>query len=229
MAATLLTLRDRLKVLLNNDDFFTDTNLDVHINASYHFHHAIVSDSLQNRLVIEDFIDTTDGTRAYDVDLVKNSGREVDQIVNVKYLGQDISSVSYIDLTYETTTKQDDISTKGFPQTYEIVGDDIVLGLTPNKTLTDGIKLRFVPFPETLVDDVDTIEGVFTGIGERCIIYYAVLMAKAQEETWDADSSAIAGFKSTYEDFILRFKNNLEMRAFEEDEIESFQNDDVNY
>ena len=32
-----------------------------------------------------------------------------------------------------------------------------------------------------------------------------------------------------YEDLVLRFKNNLEMRAFEEDEIESFINDDVNY
>ena len=41
------------------DEFFSDANLDVHINASYKFHHAIVSDALQNRLVLVDFIDTT--------------------------------------------------------------------------------------------------------------------------------------------------------------------------
>lgn len=227
---TLLQLRDRIKVLLNNDtDFFSDANLDIHINASYHFHHAIVSDSLQNRLAIVDFIDTVAGTQSYNVDLVKNSGRLPDQIINAKYKGSDIAAVSYLDLQYSTTNNTDDMTTRGIPQSYEIVGDDIVLGIPPNKTLTDGLKLIFVPHPVDLVDETDVIENVFNGLGERCITYYSVLMAKAQEETWDEGSSAILGFKTTYEDLILRFKNNLEMRAFEEDEVQSFINDDVNY
>lgn len=229
MTATLLTIRNNVKVLLNNDDFFTDTNLDVHINASYHFHHAIVSDALQNRLVIEDFIDTTTDVITYDVSLVKNSGRIPDQIISVKYLGKDISSVSYLDLQYETKSKIDDLSTTGIPQTYEIIGEDIVLGLPPNTTLTDGLKVLFVPYPEDLTDDTDVTEQTFQGVGDQCITYYAVLLAKSQEEMWDAGSSALRGFKTSYEDLVLRFKNNLEMRAFEEDEIESFLNDDVNY
>jgi len=229
MGATLLTLRDDVKVLLNVDDFFSDANLDVHINAAYHFHHAIVSDSLQNRLVIIDFIDTVAGTRSYALSSVKNSGRLPDQVVNVKYFANDISAISYLDLKYTTQTGFDDQSTHGIPDSYEIVGDDVVLGVPPNKTSTDGLKIRFVPHPLDLTLDTDIIEDVFNGIGQRAIVYYSVLMAKAQEETWDAGSGAIQGFKITYEDLILRFKNNLEMRAFEEDEVESFVNDDVNY
>ena len=229
MGATLLTLRDNVKVLLNNDDFFSDANLDVHINAAYHFHHAIVSDSLQNRLVIEDFIDTVVGQRTYPLVSVNNSGRNPDQIVNAKFFASDISAVTYLDMKYVTQTKFDDQNTRGIPDSYEIVGDDIVLGIPPNKTVANGIKIRFVPHPLDLALDTDEIEEVFIGIGQRCIVYYTVLMAKAQEETWDAGSTAIQGFKMTYEDLILRFKNNLEMRAFEEDEIESFDNDGVNY
>ena len=229
MAATLLTLRNQVKVLLNNDTFFTDLNLDVHINASYFFHHAIVSDALQNRLAIIDFIDTTDDVQSYNVNLVKASGRLPDQIIEVKYKGSDIAAVSYLELQYQTTTKTDDMTTKGIPQSYEIVGNDIILGIPPNKTLTDGLKVTFVPYPVELVDDTDLIESAFDGIGEKCIVYYACLAAKSQEEMWDAGSSALQGFKSTYEDFVLRFKNNLEMRAFEEDEVQSFINDDVNY
>lgn len=229
MTATLLSLRTSVQVLLNNDDFFTDANLDVHINAAYVFHHAIVSDSLQNRFVIEDFIDTTAGTQEYDLSTVKNSGRIPDQIVSVKYLGSDISAVSYLDLVYFTGTKTDDMTTRGIPQSYEIIGENVVLGIPPNKTLTNGLKVNFVPFPIALAADIDVTEQVFQGIGDQCIIYYAVLMAKAQEETWDAGATSIQGFRSTYNDLILRFKNNLEMRAFEEDEIESFSNDDVNY
>lgn len=229
MSATLLTIRNRVKVLLNNDDFFTDANIDVHINASYEFHHAIVSDALQNRLVIEDFIDTEAGTVRYNLNLVKTSGRIPDQVVNLKYFASDISSVNYIDLQYETRSKIDDITSRGIPQTYEIIGDDIVLGLPPNKALTNGLKVLFVPYPNELTDDTDATEQTFQGMGDQCIVYYTVLMCKAQEETWDAGSTAIIGFKRTYEDLVLRFKNNLEMRAFEEDEVESFLNDDVNY
>jgi len=229
MPASLLTLRDRVKVLLNNDDFFNDVNLDIHINTSYHFHHAIVSDALQNRLVIEDFIDTVDGTQKYNLNLVKNSGRLPDQVVNVKYKGSDIAAVSYLDLSYVSDFKTDDMTVRGIPSDYSIIGDDIVLSIPPNKTLVDGLKVFFVPYPVELVDDGDLIETSFDGLGEKCIIYYTVLMAKAQEETWDEGSSAITGFKNTYEDLILRYKNNLEMRAFEEDEIETFINDDVNY
>lgn len=226
MAATLLVLRDRVKALLNNDDFFTDTNLDIHINTSYHFHHAIVSDALQNRLVIEDFIDVVDGTRAYDLSTVKNSGRLPDQIVTAKYRGDGVSAVSYLDLKYETQTDNDDEFIRGTPEFYEIVGDDIVLKTIPNKTLTDGLKIRFVPYPVELVNDGDTVENSFDGLGEKCIAYYTVLLAKAQEETWDANSSSIQGFKASYEDLILRFKNNLEMRAFEEDEITAFDEEE---
>lgn len=229
MVATLLQLRDQVKVLLNNDTFFTDANLDVHINASYHFHHAIVSDALQNRLVIEDFIDTTDGTQKYNVNLVKSSGRLPDQIVNVKYKGSDIAAVSYLDLSYVSDFKTDDMTVRGIPSDYSIIGNDIVLSIPPNKSLVDGLKVLFVPYPLTLSIDADVIESAFDGLGEKCIIYYACLAAKSQEEMWDAGSSALRGFKSTYEDFVLRFKNNLEMRAFEEDEIETFINDDVNY
>lgn len=227
--STLLEIRDKVKVLLNNDGFFTDANLDIHINASYVFHHAIVSDALQNILAIEDFIDTTAGTPKYDLNLVKNSGRAPAQVIDVKYGANDISSVSYLALEYQTNTRYDDLTTRGIPQSYELIGNDIVLGLPPNRTITDGLKVTFVPYPNDLVLDTDATEQVFTGNGDQCIIYYTVLACKAQEETWDAGSSAVAGFKSTYEDFILRFKNNLEMRAFQQDEIETFLNDDVNY
>ena len=229
MAATLLELRDQIKTLLNNDDFFTDANLDVHINASYHFHHGIVSDALQNRLAIVDFIDVVAGTQNYDVSLVKNSGRLPDQVISVKYKASDIAAVSYLDMSYVTTSKTDDMTVRGIPSDYSIMGDNIVLSIPPNKSSTDGLKVSFVPYPVDLVDDVDEVESAFNGLGEKCITYYAVLAAKAQEEIWDEGSSAVTGFKSTYEDFILRFKNNLEMRAFEEDEIQSFNNDDVNY
>ncbi len=229
MAATLLDLRNEVKTLLNNDDFFTDANLNIHINASYREHYGIVRDGLQNILAIEDFIDTTANTRNYDLNSVKTSGREPFQIINVKYLGSDISSISYLDLTYETRTKQDDISTTGIPQTYEIVGNEVILGLPPNKTLTDGLKIRFVPFPIKLVDDADEIEFIFTGDGEDCIIYFAVMLAKAQEETWDPGSGAAGHFLNLYEKLLFRFKNGIEMRAFEEDEIETFLNDGVDY
>lgn len=229
MAASLLTLRNRVKVLLNNDDFFTDANLDIHINASYHFHHAIVSDALQNILAIEDFIDTTAGTREYDLNLVKDSGRKPAQVIDVKYGANDISTVSYLALEYQTNSRFDDLTTRGIPQDYSLVGNDIVLGLPPNKSLTNGLKVIFVPYPLDLALDTDETEEVFTGNGDHCIVYYTVLACKAQEETWDAGSSAISGFKSTYEDFIMRFKNNLEMRAFQQDEIETFLNDDINY
>lgn len=229
MVASLLTIRNRVKVLLNNDDFFTDTNLDIHINTSYHHIHATVSDALQNRLVLEDFIDTTEGVRNYNLNLVKNSGRNVDQVVSLKYSGNDISSISYLDLRYETQSKVDDLTTRGIPQSYEIIGDDIVLGLPPNKTITDGLKIQFIPYPNELVLDADITETSFQGIGDDCVVYQAVLMAKAQEETWDAGSSAVVGFQGILEKLMYRFQNNLEMRAFEEDEIESFLNDDVNY
>lgn len=229
MAATLLELRTQTKVLLNNDDFFTDANLDVHINASYHFHHAIVSDALQNRLAIVDFIDVVAGQTNYDVSTVKNSGRLPDQIINVKFRASNITAVSYMDLTYVSTFKTDDMVLRGIPSDYSIIGDDIVTSIPPNKTLTDGLKITFIPYPLPLLLDTDEVEMSFTGLGEQCISYYAVLMAKSQEEIWDEGSSALAGFKSTYEDLVLRFKNNLEMRAFEEDEVQTFINDDVNF
>jgi len=230
MVATLLELRDEVKLLLNNDvDFFTDATLDTHINTAYVFHHGIVSDAFQNRLVIEDFIDTFSGTQSYALSLVKNSGRLPDQVVNVKYLGSDISSVNYLDLTYQDQTRTDDISTRGIPQSYEIVGNDIILGIPPDATLIDGLKIRFVPYPTELVADGDAIESAFDGLGKKCITHYSVLIAKAQEEAWEPGSAGVQGFKVTYEDLVLRFKNNLEMRAFEEDEVQSFINDDVNY
>lgn len=229
MAVTLLQLRNKVKTLLNNDDFFTNVNLDIHINAAYFFHHAIVSDALQNRLALVDSIDIVSGQRDYALSAVKTSGRIVDQIINLKYKAADMSAISFRDLRYETRSNVDDISTTGTPQSYEIMGENISLDPAPNKAITDGLQVTFVPYPETLVNDADEIELSFTGLGADCVAYYAVLAAKAQEETWDVDSSAIVGFKKTYEDMVLRFKNNLEMRAFEEDEIETFGDDDVNY
>jgi hypothetical protein len=229
MAATLLELRDKAKALLNNDDFFTDSNLDIHINASYHFHHAITSDALQNRLAIIDFIDVVAGQTDYDVSTVKNSDRLPDQVIDVKYKASNIAAVSYLDMSYVTSFKTDDRTGRGIPSDYSIIGNNIVTSIPPNKSLVDGLKVTFVPYPLNLVNDTDEVDVAFTGLGEQCIAYYAVLMAKSQEEIWDEGSSALSGFKSTYEDLVLRFKNNLEMRAFEEDEVRTYLNDDVNY
>ena len=52
-----------------------------------------------------------------------------------------------------------------------------------------------------------------------------MILAKSQEESFDANSTALQGWVSTYEALVLRFKNNLEMRAFEQDDIKSFDSE----
>ena len=225
MGSTLLALRTDVKLLINSDDFFTDATLDVHINASFKMHHGIVSDALQNILALDDFIDVVEGTRDYALSTVKTSGRTPAQIINVKYLADNSSSVEYYDLSYETQTNTNDISTKSVPGTYEVIGSNIVLGTIPSETLTNGLKVRFVPDPEDLSSDSSTVDDIFNGSGDNCIVYYAVMLAKIQEETWDPGSAAGNAFRGIYEDFVRRFKNNLEMRVFEEDEIRSYPDD----
>jgi len=227
MGATLLQLRDQVKRLLNNDDFFSDLVLDDHINTSYYHHHAVVTDALEHILALQDFIDTTTNVRKYDLSLIKTTGRIVDQLIRLEYFGSDISSISYSTMAYQTRDNEDEVSTFGVPQTYELIGNEIIVDPPPNKDLVDGLRLTFNPHAETLVDPTDTIEDVFIGPGERCIVHFAVMIAKQQEELWDPQTSAAGGFSRNYEALLFRFKNNLEMRAFEEDEIESFDVGDV--
>jgi len=230
MAITLLDLRDQVKALLNNDtDFFTDVNLDYHINASYYKHLDVLSNVLQDRLAIIDFIDTTAGVQSYNLNLVKTSGRIPSQVTDAKYLGSDISSVSYLNLKAQSQMNTDDMTTRGIPQSYTIIGKEIVLGIPPNKTLTDGLKITFVPYPETLTDDADEIEEDFLGTGQNCLVYFAVMACKAQEGLWDPGTFAAQSFASLYEKHLYDFKESMALRMYEEDEIESFINDDVNY
>lgn len=220
MGSTLATLRTDVKILLNNDDSFTDVNLNIHINASFKFHHGIVSDALEDILIITDFIDVVADTREYNLSAVKTSSRVPAQVKNVKYLANLSGLIDYYDLKLESQQDRDDFSLQGIPETYEVIGSQIVLGSLPSETLTNGLKVRFVPVPTDLSLDTSTVDDIFNGHGDTCIKYYAVMLAKIQEETWDPGTAASRAFKGIYEDFVLRFKNGLQNRTHEDDEVE---------
>jgi len=216
MGATLAVMRTRVKNLLLDDDFFSDAVIDGHINDAYNIHFDLVKEILEDYFMKVELIDVV--ADANELTLPTDFSQ-------LKTLGFSEDGESYAQLDYVTMDGFEP-SSKGSPNRYDLVGENVIVFPVPDSAITDGFKLRYTHEITALAADPDTVEDVFNGTGQTCIEHWAVILAKGMEGLWSPGSTDARGFFSSYNDARQRFLNKLEMRTHQDPEIEAFNDFD---
>jgi len=221
MARKLSDLRTQLRALLNNDDFFGDGTLgngtlDLHINTAFEFLYEHVLEAQEKFFMIPTTLDVVKNERLIAVPPDMKSTDKV-QITEDQVEFQYLNYLTQRD-TFESNQAQ--------PAWYEIVGNFYRLHPSPQKSVTNGLHVDYVPNPVELVADDDTVpDRPWRGLGERCILWRAMSLARAQEETHSAGATGADGTMGNLTKMEQIFLEGLENQGVVKDEIIDFEED----
>lgn len=217
MPTALSVVRADVKLLLNNDTFFSDAMLNLHINAGYSYLYDRILSTKQNFFSTSEDQNIVQNQRDYPVPSDMREHKSVEYTED---------KISYILLKYRTQRITEPPS-QATPFSFEIDGNIIRVLPPPNKASVDGLRVRYIPNITRLVDDADTIPDIpWAGLGLECVRWRSVLNAKSQEELFSTDATDLGGFRENLALMEREFLDAIGARSMFNDLREDFEDEE---
>lgn len=210
-APTIEDLITNVRNMLNQpsatNSFWTDEELAVYLNEGVRRYFAEVVQHSEGQFTTTDDLDITanSATIALPSDCFK-----------VKQVWRKVSG-GYEPLHYRNTlneglTTSSASGGSNFIPDYKFRGNSLVLSQTPGFSETDGIKIEYVQFPETLVTGGDSLTAQVSPVFKDLIEAYAVWKAKVKESlVTGTNTTSVA--RQNLEDLFIAFKEAIDGRS----------------
>jgi hypothetical protein len=209
--ATLLELRTRVRSYLDEPDarFWTDAELNNWINQAYFFAYMEFVQAFENYFATVVFQNITAGVDTYALPANFDKFRLLERVINntVTIPLQEFNRIETSNLISSFT------ATNSYLPTYRFVGPNFVLEPMPQVTITNGLRLEYVPGAAPLVADGDSPVSTFLNQWQELIVLKAVVSAKLKEEMTGNQGADLGPFQVMLETWENKVKDAIALRS----------------
>lgn len=110
--------------------------------------------------------------------------------------------------------------------TYRFEGNNIVLEPTPDVSITNGLRLEYIPEPIKMVLDTDTPDADYSKMWEEPIVLRAAISAKQKEEAVANTGTDMASLSALLQNYEQTIKETAQERTTARKYTEPFGLDD---
>lgn len=176
----LSTLRTNVRNLLNQpsstNSFWTDAELDVYLNEAVRVYYNMIATMDEGYFLSQSDLNITSGTET----VALPTGT-----MWVKALYKKVDN-GYVILPYRNNLTEGYVTNSAgdagsYTPSYYFRDNDIVLRPPPTFTETNGLRIEYMGFPDTLVNDGDLLTNQIPAVYQQVVEAYAVYKAKLKE------------------------------------------------
>lgn len=209
--ATLGALRGRVRSYLDEPTaaFWSDAELNNYINQAYFYNYMELVDAYENYFAQVVSINIVAGTDTYalpaNFDKIRLLERVVDNAVTIPL--QEFNRIEASNLINTFT------ATNLFLPTYRFSGGNFILEPMPQVSITNGLRLEYVPAPVAMAIDADQPNANFLDHWQEIIVLRAVISAKLKEEMTGNQGADLGPFQTMLTNWENKVKEALEQRT----------------
>lgn len=211
--ATLAQLRTRVRSYLDApdplDSFWSDTELNNWINQAYYFSYMELVQAYEGYFAQQTYYNIVSGTDTYalpaDFSKFRLLERVVDNTATIPLIEFERIETANLLSTFTATNI--------FLPTFRFFGNNFILEPLPQVSITNGLRLEYVPIPTQLTLDADTPAASYLEHWQELIVLKAVISAKLKEEMTGGGGTDMGPFQSMLESWEQKVKDAVAKRA----------------
>lgn len=231
--STLLQLRTRVRAYLDEPapgvgsnliNYWTDAEINNWINQAYNYYYIQVAQSYSGYFTKETLINIVAAQNLYPVPV---------DFWDVRLLERVFATYTIPLRLFERMESPNITANSNFSNiytpTYRFEGQNILLEPTPDTSITNGLRLEYLPTPILMILDTDSPNAGFIQFWEEPVVLRAAIACKQKEEAVVNSGTDVGTLTAMLQNWEQLVKESVEQRSMQRHYTEPFGIDESSF